>query len=238
MCIGREPQHGDMIMDSASGSNTVGIHNKLKYFGRKTWMFNVEFRSQLEAQWATFFTLLGIRWEYEQHKVNTRHGGYIPDFHLPDLHGGLICEVKPHGREEEDFNVTEEKLSDACVALKKSGTVLRGSPYKFCVEDVDNVEGSIFDRAGGSHDLILWMDGEFGWDNGHAFCVCPYCWRAGYEYSGRGERVCKGSCGQSTVVDGRNFDHLGHGDKAYSAAHPRIRIAAKAAQDIIRQETR
>lgn len=225
-------------MDAVSSGNTDVKHNASDYSGRKTTIFGIEFRSKLEAEWAAFFTIIGIRWEYETIKANTRHGGYIPDFHLPDLRGGMICEVKPFGRAAEDFRVTNEKLWDACANHKLSGTVLRGNPWQFCVQDLLDVDH--FNSIGGSHDMIFAPadDGEPKWDNGHTFCVCPYCWKAGYEFDGRGERVCKGGCGSTKVIDERHFGHLGHGDKGYSSTHPRIVLAAKTAAEIIRKEAR
>lgn len=207
------------------------------YYGHTTAIFGATFRSKLEAEWAAFFTMAGIRWEYEPHKVNTRHGGYIPDFILTDIHGGLICEVKPLGRHDEDANVTEQKLHDACVELKKSGTILRGNPLQFCVQDSADIGASII---GGSHAMIFAPDetGQTGWDAPYQFCVCPYCWKAGYEFDGRGARICKGGCGSRNVIDARNFDFIDHGDKGYSSDHPRIRLAAKTASEIVWQETR
>lgn len=218
-------------MHTAYSGKTV----RSPYYGQPTTIFGTTFRSKLEAEWAAFFTITGIRWEYETHKVNTRHGGYVPDFVLTDLHGGLICEVKPYGRDDEEFGITEEKLRDACDNLKKSGTILRGNPYRFCVEDLGGQNTMRADGVGGSHEMRF-DDG--GWDNGYLFCVCPHCWKAGFEFDGRGERICRGACGHKTVIDARNFSSLGHGDKGYSASHPRIMLAAKTASEIVWQETR
>lgn len=218
-------------MHTAYSGKTV----RSPYYGQPTTIFGTTFRSKLEAEWAAFFTTLGIRWEYEPHKVNTMYGGYVPDFVLTDLHGGLICEVKPYGREEEEFRVTEEKLRDACETLKRPGTILRGNPYRFCVEDIGNGNMMRSDGVGGSHEMVF---NDYGWDNSYLFCVCPHCWKAGYEFDGRGERICRGACGHKTVIDARNFSSLGHGDKGYSASHPRIRIAAANAAEIVRQESR
>lgn len=225
-------------MDLPSGSNTVVTEPTSKYFGRKTKLFGVEFRSQLEAQWAAFFTLSGIRWGYEMHKVTTTHGGYIPDFYLPDIQGGLICEVKPFGRVGEDKGKTLLKLMDACICLGKNATLLRGSPYQFCVEDIKDLRSGEID---GSHAVYFFNADDkesVGFDSPYHFCVCPHCWKAGYEFDGRGERICRGSCGLSTVMDAHNFDSLSHGDKGYSASHPRIRSAARMAQDVVWSETR
>lgn len=219
-------------MNTSYSGNT----NDKPYYGQSTTIFGTTFRSKLEAEWAAFFTIVGIRWEYETHKAMTRHGGYIPDFYLPDLHGGMICEIKPKYREAENTNITEQKLEDACRFLGMNGTILRGHPYDFCVDDL-NGEAWTFD--GGSHAMRFAPEekgGEVGWDAPYLFCVCPHCWKAGYEFDGRGERICRGGCGSVKVTDARHFDHLGHGDKGYSSKHPRIKLAAKTASQIVWQE--
>lgn len=51
------------------------------------------FRSRLEARWARFFDVLGIRYEYEKEGYDLGSDGwYLPDFWLPDL--SLWYEVK------------------------------------------------------------------------------------------------------------------------------------------------
>lgn len=52
----------------------------------------VNFRSRLEARWAAFFDLAGIRWDYEPLDME----GWTPDFRL-DLQEPLYAEVKPCG---------------------------------------------------------------------------------------------------------------------------------------------
>ena len=54
------------------------------------------FRSRLEARWAVFFDRLGIKWEYEIEAYRLASGvGYLPDFYLPRISGGVFVEVKP-----------------------------------------------------------------------------------------------------------------------------------------------
>ena len=43
------------------------------------------FRSRLEARWAVFFEVSGIRWLYEQQGFNVNGKPYLPDFYLPDF---------------------------------------------------------------------------------------------------------------------------------------------------------
>ena len=55
------------------------------------------FRSRLEARWAVFFDALGVKYEYEPDAFRTSLGGYLPDFYLPHVAGGVFLEVKPAG---------------------------------------------------------------------------------------------------------------------------------------------
>lgn len=44
------------------------------------------FRSRLEARWAVFFDVLGVRWEYEKEGFRLKPNDlYLPDFWLPDF---------------------------------------------------------------------------------------------------------------------------------------------------------
>lgn len=51
----------------------------------------VNFRSRLEARWAAFFDLAGIKWDYEPFDLE----GWAPDFLLRTQIGPVLCEVKP-----------------------------------------------------------------------------------------------------------------------------------------------
>jgi hypothetical protein len=59
----------------------------------KTIYNGVKYRSKLEARWAKFFDLYGLRFEYEPTTFQLKHGLYCPDFYLPDL--ACYAEVKP-----------------------------------------------------------------------------------------------------------------------------------------------
>lgn len=64
-------------------------------------------RSHSETRWARMLDALRICWEYEPLLVETRHGGYLPDFYLPRV--GIFVEVKgPHPTQ-----VEVEKAIDA-----------------------------------------------------------------------------------------------------------------------------
>jgi len=51
----------------------------------------VQFRSRLEARWAAYFDLCGLKWDYEP--VDFR--GWSPDFSIETPFGKLFVEVKP-----------------------------------------------------------------------------------------------------------------------------------------------
>lgn len=42
------------------------------------------FRSRLEARWACWYDLIGVRWVYEPDVIDLGNFTYIPDFFLPD----------------------------------------------------------------------------------------------------------------------------------------------------------
>ena len=53
----------------------------------------VQFRSRLEARWALFFDLVGIRWKYEIETFQLGKINYLPDFYLPAINSWI--EIKP-----------------------------------------------------------------------------------------------------------------------------------------------
>jgi len=69
---------------------------------KKTLYNGYEFRSKLEAKWAVFFDLCGIRYDYEPEAFICNDGSqYTPDFFLPDVYlryktnKGVYIEIKP-----------------------------------------------------------------------------------------------------------------------------------------------
>ena len=66
----------------------------------------VRYRSRLEARWALFFDLLGVRHRYEEEAFALPSGNYLPDFRLPDAWattGGCYVEVKPYATNDLRF---------------------------------------------------------------------------------------------------------------------------------------
>jgi len=67
-----------------------------KYYqiqAKRTTYKNILFRSKLEAQWALFFDLVGVTWEYEAKHFDLGQVRYLPDFWLPKLE--VFVEIKP-----------------------------------------------------------------------------------------------------------------------------------------------
>lgn len=67
---------------------------------RKPWIKSIDteyngmlFRSRLEARWAVFFDVAGIKYEYEPEGFEHHGYRYLPDFYLPEL--DTYVEVKP-----------------------------------------------------------------------------------------------------------------------------------------------
>jgi hypothetical protein len=57
----------------------------------KTTHENINFRSRLEAKWASFFTALKWEWDYEPVDFE----GWIPDFAIYGKHDVIYVEIKP-----------------------------------------------------------------------------------------------------------------------------------------------
>lgn len=108
------------------------------------------FRSRLEAKWAVYFDLLGIRWEYEPEGLILSDGTkYLPDFYLSDFH--CYFEVKRQsikGTAEEETAIS--KISNGQYTDTWAGIIAFGDPvdddlYIFCQESDDGGGGSYDD---------------------------------------------------------------------------------------------
>ena len=168
------------------------------------------FRSRLEARWAVFFDALNVDWQYEPEGYQLASGWYLPDFYLPDMR--LWVEIKPlnvRASKEE-----HKKMCDLVGMTNLRGTILRGDPYDNSFTEPSDRPG--FDDWSGSAIFENGDDGSGAYDCPYCFCVCNDCGRIGFEYDGRGDRVClSASCKKSH-----------HGDKGYSYDNPRILSAA------------
>jgi hypothetical protein len=150
----------------------------------ETEYFGFSFRSRLEARWAVFYELIGVKWDYEPEGYNLDGVLYLPDFHIERV--GWI-EIKPVEPTKEET----EKAERLCKATKESVYTFFGS-----------VNGSSgFDGGDYAHEFYYQKDfNQAHWDHCRFWCECPKCGRLGIEFSGYVDRLgCK-----CTVVS-RNF---------------------------------
>lgn len=77
------------------------LKREYQYSATPTQYAGTVYRSKLEARWALFFDLVGIKFNYEpKHieftsSIDGEKTGYLPDFWMPDLNGGSYVEIKP-----------------------------------------------------------------------------------------------------------------------------------------------
>lgn len=89
------------------------------------------FRSRLEARWAAFFDLAGVKWEYEPFDLD----GWAPDFLIktdPDSVGlmfdpeSVLCEVKPVDIDDVILNGDVTDFEKAVAHSDKHPVILLG----------------------------------------------------------------------------------------------------------------
>lgn len=82
---------------------------------------HVQFRSRLEARWAAFFDLAGIKWDYEPFDLD----GWAPDFLLRLDLAVVLCEVKPF--DSAAFMAEQVKIGGAKVRIQEYDKAMRHS---------------------------------------------------------------------------------------------------------------
>ena len=103
------------------------------------------FRSRLEARWAIYFDVCGIKWEYEREGFDLgRLGPYLPDFWLPQVQ--MWAEVKA-----QEFTKAERAKCRALARYSKTCVLmLDGSPdnkwYTAIEPNGDEVEYGVTDH--------------------------------------------------------------------------------------------
>lgn len=106
------------------------------------------FRSRLEARWAFFFDLMGIKWEYEPEGIILDNGTYyLPDFFLPDFH--CFFEVKRAGiKGTNEGDTAEAKILDGD---DWAGMICFGDPVDDDImihcQELDNQGGGNYEGA-------------------------------------------------------------------------------------------
>jgi hypothetical protein len=143
----------------------------------------IRFRSRLEARWAVFYSIIGVRYFYEYEGFQLPSGWYLPDFWLPDLE--VWVEIKASRPTETE----ERKMSDLASATHHRTYIFSGSIGKGYVDDDEykNDNAQVFFEMDDTDDFgvpCFCCDYQYRW------CLCPWCRRPGIEFNGRGARVC------------------------------------------------
>jgi len=195
------------------------------------------FRSRLEARWAVFFDAAGVAWDYEpqgfqfprlahDHETGERYPtgdtlAYLPDFYLPGLR--TYFEVK--GERPEEGSSEYAKFHDFSSALPNEfRAVLAYGSHP----DPDSLSIDGHPEVNADFDMLIINDAHYAW------CVCPWCGKAGIEFDARGARVCGFKA--HYIDEGAAIaaiKHLGHwraDDKCYTGNDNRIKAAYAAAR--------
>lgn len=113
------------------------------------------FRSRLEARWAYYFDLLGLKWYYEYEGFVLNDGTkYVPDFYIPGF--GYI-EIKP------DNGVTEESIRK-CKMLSNELPIRIVTPTYSERDSVAIFEGNPS------------LKQQRHYKNGEEYCSLTYCY--------------------------------------------------------------
>jgi len=136
----------------------------------------VKFRSRLEARWAVFMDLIGVRWDYEPEGYELPGGRYLPDFEIALADDLCWLEIKPA---EPTFD-ERSKAEQLAIAARRHVLIACGPP------DNDDPRLGI--------EVFLPTEDYVVQDTGYRFCLCPKCKRVGVEHDGRGARVCGDRC--------------------------------------------
>lgn len=168
----------------------------------------ITFRSRMEARWAVFMDVLGIRYFYEPEGYEIDGTYYLPDFFLPTIDAFL--EVKNPLAPEDEW----KKCEVLCMTTRKSVFVYPCAPFmpSYDNDASDEQPGYVYfpSRDGRG-------DEDVGTDGAQWFCQCPHCTRTEIHFQGRADRIhC--SCPKSWHGDrGHNYD-TPHLRRAYTAS--------------------
>lgn len=86
----------------------------------------VKFRSRLEARWARYFDMIGVKWQYEPEGYELPSGNYCPDFFCSGrMETGFFVEVKP---DDIGRKMVQQKLLDLCQMTDRIVVCVVGNP--------------------------------------------------------------------------------------------------------------
>lgn len=171
----------------------------------------ITFRSRLEARYAVLFDQLGVPWQYEADGRQLASGWYLPDFRLP--RAGLWVEIKPKA----PTSLEVAKCRELCAATGNRVLLAYGDfgwwlPDRGCRDPLSAICLS----------PSMDPDGEvvcFGEDHDYEPCLCPVCGEFGFEFEGRGARICA-----------RTTKCCGDSDRCHTSDSPRILEAVEKAE--------
>lgn len=154
----------------------------------------IKFRSRLEARWAAFFQTMRAPWQYEPEGFRFFPGEmYLPDFLLPQAN--CWVEIKPSAP-----STREKELCRMLCAATARRVILAYGSFGYWLPErsiKQPMSALCFDPS-------MDPDGEvvcLGEDVDYEPCICPVCGEFGFEFEGRGARICRGKknacCGDS-----------------------------------------
>lgn len=153
------------------------------------------FRSRLEARWAVFMDVLGLKYEYEHEGFDLDGINYLPDFLVPELSAHV--EIKPVNPTVEE----QEKMSRLVEFTKLRGFIIIGSPVVPFSEEFYPQSAEAFEWVCVHQDDGTVKD-VVGWDCPYLWCECPGCGKIDLQFDGRAERI---------ICPCKNLHHVGHG---------------------------
>lgn len=129
---------------------------------------NHTFRSRMEARWALFFDVLGVKWTYEPDVYDIGDGQkYFPDFYFPEY--DFFAEIKPT-----EFNEIEErKWIKFCNINKKPLLLLIGNPHAKISKLYLPIQYINYSSWTGYREVIPF--------------ICLYCYKYGLFWWGHGD---------------------------------------------------
>lgn len=118
----------------------------------ETWFDGVRYRSRLEARWAVFFKVLGVKAEYEVEGYTDGTTCYLCDFRLPEYRYWI--EIKPDLPDADEY----AKADMLCEATGEPVFIFHGQL-----------------RDHGSYVALPGPNGLPVSDTGYLWTQCPYC---------------------------------------------------------------
>lgn len=148
---------------------------------------HVQFRSRLEARWAAFFDLAGIKWDYEPFDLE----GWAPDFMLKGKTKALV-EVKPIDFSAIEASVYRQARAQAAKAYRIADMSEPPHAYEIMVigngpfvnEGVWSLGTMPLERELSSEDVAELFFGRSGQRLDYAARYGSYEYRMGGEYAG------------------------------------------------------